>query len=92
MRSPRIAASLAKAGLTQRALARLTGMSEPYLSTLFRSGRAPSQETAEIIAKALACEPQSLFPVISSHSAKNTLRKRASRQQARLDMGGIPHA
>jgi transcriptional regulator with XRE-family HTH domain len=84
MKSPRIAAALAQAGYSQRTLARLTGMSEAYLSTLFRSGRPPSQATAEIISAALNCEPQSLFPAISPHKAKNTLLKRAKRQ-ARME-------
>lgn len=49
-------------------------MSESYLSNLFRLGRAPSKETAEIIAAALGCDPKNLFPAVSSHKAKNTIR------------------
>lgn len=50
-----------KAGFTQRALARATGLTSGYMSQLERGDRHPSPQTAKKICQALDVEFEDLF-------------------------------
>lgn len=83
MKNPRIAAAIARAGITQQELAKRTQLSAVYLCRLFSLELVPTRDTAEAIAIALNCRTEDLFTAISTRKATNTIRARAIRQAAK---------